>query len=209
MRLFRQERLGDWKAVFARMADRLRELLKTRPQSRIAVGMAPGELIDRLTILEIKSERLADPHKHDIVRQELSALQRARDETITPSAELERLTADLRSVNEGLWDSEDRLRLCERAGNFGAGFVELARSVYLQNDRRAELKQLNALLGAPEGEPKAYPDYERGSSNLLTKGESISGMPTHPRPQEDAGRGWPGLDAKRSNGVQPTAAARA
>ena len=160
MRLFRQERLGDWKTVFTRMAEELRPLVAARSKSRIAVGMVPGELIDRVTILEIKAERLGDPDKRAAVLDELAMLRQARDGAIAPSAELERLTAALRAVNEGLWDSEDRLRLCERAGEFGPTFIEEARSVYLRNDRRAALKQqINALLGVRQGEPKAYPDY--------------------------------------------------
>ncbi len=207
MRLFRQERLGDWNTVFARMANQLRELLKARPKSRIAVGMAPGELIDRLTILEIKGERLIDPDKRAVVRQELDALRRARDEDITPSGELTRLTEELRSVNEGLWDSEDRLRLCERRGDFGSEFIGLARSVYLQNDQRAALKQrINALLGAPEAEPKAYPDYGSEPASLLVKGESRGGSPSHLLSQEGAGREWPGAERKHVNGIPISAA---
>lgn len=163
MRLFRQERLGDWRTIFARMADELRPLVAARSTSRIAVGVVPGELIDRITILEIKAERLADPGKRATVLDELALLRQARSEAIVPSAELERLTAALRAVNEGLWDSEDRLRLCERAAEFGPAFIEEARSVYRRNDRRAALKQqINELLGVRQGEPKAYPEY--GSS---------------------------------------------
>jgi hypothetical protein len=129
MRLFRQERLGDWRAVFTRMADELHPLVAARNKSRIAVGVVPGELIDRITILEIKAERLDDPGKRAAVLEELAVVRQARDGAIAPSAELKRLTAALRAVNEGLWDSEDRLRLCERAGEFGPAFIEEARSV--------------------------------------------------------------------------------
>ena len=166
MRLFRQERLGDWRAVFARMADELRPLVMARSRSRIAVGVVPGELIDRITILEIKAERLSDPSKRAAVLDELAVVRQARDGAIAPSAELERLTAALRTVNEALWDSEDRLRLCERAGALGPAFIEEARSVYLRNDRRAELKQqINELLGVRQGEPKAYADYRLPADN--------------------------------------------
>jgi tetratricopeptide (TPR) repeat protein len=166
MRLFRQERLGDWRTVFTRMADELRPLVAAQSKSRIVVGVVPGELIDRITILEIKSERLSDPQKRTAVLDELAALRQARDGAITPSAELKRLTAALRAVNEDLWDSEDRLRLCERADEFGPAFVEEARSVYLRNDRRAVLKQqINELLGVRQGEPKAYPDYSQSADD--------------------------------------------
>ena len=168
MRLFRQERLGDWRAVFARMAEELKQFRQTRRPLRVPVEVVPGELLDRITILEVKSERLTDAEKQDIVRNELAVLRQVRDGAITPSEQLARLTAALRAVNEGLWDSEDSLRLCERAGDFGPEFVELARSVYLQNDRRAAIKkQINELLGASPGEPKAYPDYQRRTDRSL------------------------------------------
>jgi hypothetical protein len=161
MRLFRQQQLGDWHAVFACMADELRPLVAARTRSsRIALEVVPGELHDRLTILEIKNERLTDAAKRALVTEELAAVRQARDRAIPPSAELSRLTAELRAVNENLWDSEDRLRQYERAKNFGPAFVEQARSIYLQNDRRAALKQqINLLLGAGPGEPKAYAGY--------------------------------------------------
>lgn len=124
---------------------------------RIRVGVMPGELIDRITILEIKAERLGDPAKRAIVRQELAALRLAHDSSLSSSPELRRLTAQLRAVNEELWSIEDRLRLHERHGEFGPAFIQDARAVYFTNDRRATLKQrINELLGAGQGEPKEY-----------------------------------------------------
>jgi tetratricopeptide (TPR) repeat protein len=150
MRLFRQKELGDWRSVFTVMAGELGRLVATRRFSRIAIEVVPGELIDRITILEIKADRLWDPEKLAVVRSELAALRQVRDERISPSPELANLNADLRAVNEALWDSEDGLQVCERGGEFGAEFIELARSVYLQNDRRSALKQqINEFLGAP------------------------------------------------------------
>lgn len=168
MRLFWQKQLGDWPAVFASMAEALRPLAATRQgSSRITVTVVPGELLDRLTILEIKSERLRDPNKQAIVRTELDSLRQAREEKIAVSAELTRLTGALRAVNEELWDSEDRLRLYERAGEFGPEFVAAARAVYLGNDRRAALKQqINELLGAGQGEPKGYADYPQPADDM-------------------------------------------
>jgi hypothetical protein len=126
----------------------------------VAVEVAPGELIDKITILEIKRERIADEGKQAHIRAELAALHAARDRALAASAELARLTAALRAVNEALWQVEDDIRQCERAGDFGPRFVELARSVYLRNDERAALKrQLNALLGAAFSEQKAYTAY--------------------------------------------------
>jgi hypothetical protein len=126
----------------------------------IKIDISPGELIDKITILEIKGARMSDPAKLANVRHELTVLAAARDGQIKPSADLDRLTRDLKTVNETLWEIEDDIRSCERARDFGSAFVELARSVYIKNDRRAELKRkINDLLGAALVEEKSYQAY--------------------------------------------------
>ncbi len=126
----------------------------------ILVEIAPGELIDKITILEIKSERIADAGKLKNVRVELQVLEAARDAAMAASAELAELTAQLKQVNEALWEIEDAIRDCERGGDFGPKFIELARSVYHSNDRRAALKrQINELLGSKLVEEKSYAAY--------------------------------------------------
>lgn len=128
--------------------------------SAIAIDTAPGDLIDRITILEIKAERIDDAAKRANVTYELAVLSNARSAAIEPSARLDELTDELRSVNEALWDIEDEIRLCDRNGDFGPRFVELARSVYRTNDRRAALKrEINELLGALIVEEKSYAAY--------------------------------------------------
>ena len=128
--------------------------------STVTIEVSPGELVDRITILEIKAERIADPGRLANVREELATLSRARDGALPPGPEVDRITADLRTVNETLWDVEDALRDCERAGDFGPRFVELARSVYRTNDRRSELKRaLNLALGSRLVEEKSYRPY--------------------------------------------------
>jgi tetratricopeptide (TPR) repeat protein len=123
----------------------------------LLIDIAPGELIDKITILEIKRERITDPEKLRNVRRELELLAAARAGAVPPSDELARLTAELKAANETLWQVEDDMRLCERAGDFGPRFVELARSVYRNNDRRAALKRrLNDLLGSEIVEEKGY-----------------------------------------------------
>ena len=125
--------------------------------------MAPGELIDKITILEIKAERIQDPGKLANVRHELRLLTAARDRSVPPSAELDALTAELRRVNLALWDVEDALRDCERDEQFGAEFIRLARSVYKHNDRRAAYKRkINELLGSAILEEKSYSGGEAG-----------------------------------------------
>ena len=126
----------------------------------IAVEIAPGELIDKITILDIKLERMTDPAQLANVRAEWETLTAVRQRTIPATAELDAVAADLKRVNGELWDIEDRIRECERAEDFGADFVELARSVYRTNDRRAALKRrLNDLLGSRLVEEKSYAAY--------------------------------------------------
>ncbi|MBV9122006.1 MAG: tetratricopeptide repeat protein, partial [Planctomycetes bacterium] len=162
LRLFRQSRLGDWETVFDRMAEELKKLLASpRPVRPILVEISPGELIDKITILEIKSERMTDADKLRHVRLELAALTAARDRVLARSEELQRLTAELRAVNEKLWDIEDAIRACERRQDFGPHFTELARSVYRNNDQRAAWKRrINDLLGSRLVEEKAYSSYD-------------------------------------------------
>lgn len=127
---------------------------------QIVVPVSPGELLDKITILRIKSERIADAGKRANVVHELDLLSETADDTLPPSGSLDRLVDELKSVNEALWDIEDAIRDCERAADFGPRFVELARSVYVTNDRRAALKrQINELLGSAIVEEKSYNAY--------------------------------------------------
>ena len=126
----------------------------------VPVDISPGELIDKITILEIKAERIEDTAKLANVRHELDVLRAARDKTISPSSALDRLSTDLKAVNSRLWEVEDALRDCERDKRFDDRFVTLARAVYRTNDRRAALKaEINALLGATIVEEKSYAAY--------------------------------------------------
>jgi len=130
------------------------------PAKPILVEVAPGELIDKITILQIKSERIIDADKRRNVRVELEVLEAARDGAMAATRELGALTAQLKQVNEALWEIEDGVRDCERERDFGPKFVELARSVYHSNDRRAALKrQINELLGSKLIEEKSYAAY--------------------------------------------------
>jgi hypothetical protein len=123
----------------------------------ILVEVSPGELLDKITILQIKNQRMTDEGKLANVRRELAVLCEARERAMPRSEELTWLTAELMEVNAALWDIEDAIRLCERQQDFGPRFIELARSVYRQNDRRAALKrQVNDLLGSALKEEKSY-----------------------------------------------------
>jgi hypothetical protein len=116
-----------------------------------------GELYDKIAILEIKAELIADPAQRANVRRELVLLDAVRDRDIAPSPELATLIGELKAVNRRLWDIEDQIRAIERHGRFDAHFVELARSVYRENDYRAALKRrINELTGSEIVEEKSY-----------------------------------------------------
>src|SRR5207248_8797583 len=162
-RLFRQKTFGDWPGVVAEMAAAL-AAGPTASAAPPAVGpvecrmpVSAGELIDKITILEIKLERIADAAKRANVRRELDLLRSARADSLPSSPELAALMTELRAVNERLWDIENAVRACEAAGDFGGGFVALARSVYSANDERAALKRrINEMLGSAIVEEKSY-----------------------------------------------------
>ncbi len=125
----------------------------------IAVKVSPGELIDKMTILQIKRRKFTDQAKLANVGHELDLLTSIFHRAVRGSAELDRLTDELRSVNEALWEIEDQIRCCERQQDFGPRFIEVARSVYQQNDRRAAIKrQINDLLNSEIIEEKGYRD---------------------------------------------------
>jgi len=124
------------------------------------IPVSAGELLDKLTILLIKKERVDDPKKLENISRELRQLETIYDECIAKSSDLDALLSRLRQVNEQLWDIEDEIRACERDGCFGNRFVSLARSVYKTNDHRADLKyQINGLLGSELVEEKSYEKY--------------------------------------------------
>lgn len=128
--------------------------------SKIFVEVGPGELIDKLTILAIKSERIADPDKLKNIQHELTILQAAKTEHIAATAEIDQLEAQLKHVNETLWQIEDDIRQCEADKDFGDTFIQLARSVYLENDKRAKLKKdINLLVGSTIIEEKSYTEF--------------------------------------------------
>ena len=127
----------------------------------IHVPVSWGELLDKITILEIKAERIADPAKTANVAKELAALRATRDEAGVDLTPISTVIGALREVNEALWRIEDDIRDCERQGDFGARFVALARDVYRTNDKRAALKrQVNEALGSDLVEEKSYAAYD-------------------------------------------------
>jgi hypothetical protein len=128
--------------------------------SEITVPVSPGELIDKITILRIKSQRITDAAKLKNVRHELDALQRTWAESRYAGADIVADTDALQAVNERLWVIEDEIRDKERAQAFDAEFVRLARAVYFENDERSAIKRrINVTLGSAIIEEKSYSDY--------------------------------------------------
>ena len=124
------------------------------------VPISWGELIDKITILEIKTERLSAPAAQTNAAHELSLLRTALAELAEPPPGLPLLCAELAAVNRRLWDIEDDIRRLDAAGDFGALFVALARAVYRSNDERSRIKRaINALLGSAIIEEKQYVDH--------------------------------------------------
>ena len=131
--------------------------------SEISVPVSFGELLDKIAILQIKSERMSDPDKLANVRKELDALERTWLAHPAAGNDIARLRADLKAVNERLWVIEDDIRLKEKAQAFDEEFIRLARSVYFENDVRARVKkEINLALGSAYVEEKSYQDYGSG-----------------------------------------------
>jgi len=133
--------------------------------SEILVPVSFGELLDKIAILQIKSERMSDEAKLANVRNELSALEQTWMAHPAAGGDIVKLRADLKAVNERLWVIEDDIRIKERAQAFDDEFIQLARSVYFENDERARIKrEINAALGSAYVEEKSYQDYRAGAA---------------------------------------------
>ena len=128
--------------------------------SQIAVPVSYGELIDKITILEIKAERIGNPEKLANVRTELDLLTRIWAADAHSAIDIAAERAKLKAVNEALWDIEDHIRVKEKAKAFDSEFVEMARAVYFRNDDRAAYKrEINEKLGSTLVEEKSYENY--------------------------------------------------
>lgn len=128
--------------------------------SLISVPVSFGELLDKVSILAIKSERMSDPAKLANVRTELDALNDTWGKSAQSQIDIDDLLAALKAVNERLWVIEDDIRVKESKQEFDAEFIRLARAVYFENDERARLKrEINIKLGSALVEEKSYQDY--------------------------------------------------
>jgi len=128
--------------------------------NQILIPISPGELLDKITILEIKSARITSAEKKANVNNELGMLNKIWGDAVTQDTEIISMRAELKSINENLWDIEDDIRDEERGKRFSEKFIELARSVYVTNDLRADVKKrINLHLKSDIVEEKSYQDY--------------------------------------------------
>ncbi|TVS12500.1 MAG: hypothetical protein EA419_04760 [Wenzhouxiangella sp.] len=130
---------------------------------QLLTPVSPGELLDKLSILDIKAERMTDSEKLVNVQRERELLGHVWNQSGLETDEIVLLRKQLKAVNEKLWEIEDAIREEERNRRFGDRFIELARSVYVVNDERAGLKKaINLALGSEIVEEKSYRDYRPG-----------------------------------------------
>ncbi len=151
------------------MATELRALIPARARTpSVTVPVAPGELLDKISILAIKAERISDESKLGNVRAELELLCQARVSSILDHLGLKKLTAGLRSVNQAPWDIEDEIRCCERGGGFGREFFELVQSVYKNNDRRGAQAAGQRTARLQDRRGKSIPCVVSGAGNVVS-----------------------------------------
>ena len=128
--------------------------------SKINIETSVGELIDKMTILEIKKEKISDEKSLSIIDKEYSSLQVTLQKDVKINDEIKKLWNELKKINLKLWEIEDKISLCEKNKKFDGKFVELARSVYKSNDIRSKLKlKINQLTGSNLQEVKQYTEY--------------------------------------------------
>lgn len=131
---------------------------------RVSVEISPGELYDKISILRLKSDRISDKSKLKFIRAECKTLVRSADlarDKLVHAKNLSQLIDDLDDINSKIWDIEDNIRDCERRQDFCEEFVELARSVYINNDERARIKRdINTLFNSDIQEAKSYTEYK-------------------------------------------------
>jgi len=127
---------------------------------QITIPISPGELLDKITILEIKSERISDADKKANVNNELAMLNKVWADAVIEDDDIKAMRTEMKNINETLWDIEDDVRDEERDKRFEDRFIELARSVYVTNDQRADVKKrINVYLKSDIVEEKSYQDY--------------------------------------------------
>ena len=133
----------------------------TQKFKKILSEISPGELLDKISILEIKIEKVKDKNSLEEIKKEYKILKEIQTSSIEITGEIKDLFQSVKNVNIKLWNTEDKLRICEKNKDFGKRFIELARSVYFANDERAELKsKINKILKSNIIEIKQYDNYK-------------------------------------------------
>ena len=128
--------------------------------SKILIQTSAGELVDKLTILEIKKEKIKDPKKLGVIEKEYFSLENSFKDKIKLNSQIQELRNKLKKINQELWNIEDDIRFAEKNNNFNEKFIELARSVYKCNDKRAKIKlEINILTKSDITEIKQYTEY--------------------------------------------------
>ena len=128
--------------------------------SKILTEISAGELLDKLSILEIKLDKIKNPALLQEIKKDYNIINEAKNKNINSSNEINVLYTDLKKINEQLWEIEDKIRLCEKNSDFKDKFIQLARDVYLKNDKRAKIKlEINKILGSNIREVKQYTQY--------------------------------------------------
>ncbi len=129
--------------------------------TKVLSEISPGELLDKISILEIKLEKIKDKNSQEKIKIEYKILKKIQNSSIEMSDKIKDLYRSVSDVNIKLWDIEDKLRIYEQNKDFGKNFIELARGVYFNNDKRAELKnEINEILKSNIREIKQYVDYK-------------------------------------------------
>ena len=132
----------------------------TNKSTRVLSEISPGELLDKISILEIKLEKVKDKDRQKRIKNEHDILKKVQNSSIEMSDKIKDLYRSVGNVNIKLWDIEDKIRICEQNKDFGKNFIELARGVYFNNDKRAELKnEINEILKSNIREIKQFVDY--------------------------------------------------
>ena len=127
---------------------------------KILTEISAGELLDKLSILEIKLNKIKNPALLQEIKKDYNIINEAKNKNINSSNEINVLYTDLKKINEQLWEIEDKIRLCEKNSDFKDKFIQLARDVYLKNDKRSKIKlEINKILGSNIKEVKQYTQY--------------------------------------------------
>ena len=132
----------------------------TNKSKKILSEISAGELLDKISILEIKLEKIEDKNNLKEVKKEYKILKEIQNSSIKLDNKIKKLFNSIKEINIKLWNVEDELRICEKNKDFGKKFIELAREVYFNNDKRAKIKsEINKILGSNIREVKQYVNY--------------------------------------------------